>query len=73
MNDLTKRLKKIEQRISYLIHIKNTGSWGNLSGFQADCETLKKSIYDMDRESLPTSWKSLKTASPSWRNGARKA
>lgn len=52
MNDLNKRLKKIEQRISYLIHIKNTGSWGNLSGFQADCENLKKSIYDMDGESL---------------------
>ncbi|MDH3329265.1 MAG: acetyl-CoA carboxylase carboxyl transferase subunit alpha/beta [Desulfobulbaceae bacterium] len=50
MIDLTKRLKKLEQRLSYLIHIKNTNSWGNLSGFQADCEELKQSLYDMDRD-----------------------
>jgi acetyl-CoA carboxylase carboxyl transferase subunit beta len=50
MNDLAKRLKNIEQRIGYLIHIKNTSSWGNLSGFQADCEKLKKSLFDMQQE-----------------------
>ncbi|MCL7486976.1 MAG: acetyl-CoA carboxylase carboxyl transferase subunit alpha/beta [Desulfobulbaceae bacterium] len=50
MNDLAKRLKNIEQRISYLIHIKNTSNWGNLSGFQADCEKLKKSLFDMEKE-----------------------
>jgi len=50
MNDLNKKLKKIEQRIGYLIHIKNTNSWGNLAGFQADCENLKKSMFDMDRD-----------------------
>lgn len=50
MNDLTKRLKNIEQRLGYLIHIKNTDSWGNLTGFRADCEELKQSLYDMDRD-----------------------
>jgi len=50
MNDLNKRLKNLEQRLGYLIHIKNTTSWGNLSGFEADCEELKRSLYDMDRE-----------------------
>ena len=52
MNDLTKQLKKIEQRISYLIHIKGTGSWGNLSSFQADCEALKKSLFDLDKDTI---------------------
>ncbi|MDW7774613.1 MAG: carboxyl transferase domain-containing protein [Desulfobulbaceae bacterium] len=50
MNDLTKRLKNLEQRLGYLIHIKNTSSWGNLSGFQADCEELKNSLYDMETD-----------------------
>ena len=52
MNDLVKQLKKIEQRIGYLVHIKGSASWGNLSGFQSDCETLKKSLFDLDKETL---------------------
>jgi acetyl-CoA carboxylase carboxyl transferase subunit beta len=52
MNDLAKQLKKIEQRIGYLIHIKGSASWGNLTGFQADCEALKKSLFDMDKETF---------------------
>ena len=52
MNDLAKRLKNIEQRIGYLANIKNTNSWGNLSGFQADCEKLTESLFDMDKEKL---------------------
>jgi len=50
MNDLAKQLKNIEQRISYLIHIKNSSSWGNLSGFKGDCEKLKNSLFDMEKE-----------------------
>ncbi|MFZ5799051.1 MAG: carboxyl transferase domain-containing protein [Desulfobulbaceae bacterium] len=50
MNDLAKQLKKIEQRIGYLVHIKGTSSWGNLAGFQTDSETLKKSLFDLDKE-----------------------
>jgi len=50
MNDLIKQLYNIEQRLGYLVHIKNTNSWGNLSGFQTDCEHLKNSLFDMDRD-----------------------
>ena len=50
MIELTKRLQKVEQRIGYLIHIKNTDKWGNLAGFQTDCAKLKDSLYDMDRD-----------------------
>ena len=50
MNDLAKQLKNIEQRIGYLAHVKNTTSWGNLRGFQVDCEKLKDSLFDMEKE-----------------------
>ncbi len=52
MNELTKRLKALEQRLGYLINIKNTDSWGNLSSFLADCEKLNLSLYDMDRDTF---------------------
>ncbi len=50
MNDLTKRLQKIEERIGYLIHIKDSDSWGNISGIRDDCEKLRKSLFDLDRD-----------------------
>lgn len=52
MNDLAKRLKNIEQRIGYIAHIKNTDSWGNLSGFKADCEKLANSLFDLEKEEI---------------------
>jgi acetyl-CoA carboxylase carboxyl transferase subunit beta len=50
MTELTKRLHNIEQRLGYLIHIKNTDSWGNLTGFQTDFAKLRDSLYDMDED-----------------------
>ncbi|BCO07904.1 hypothetical protein GF1_02800 [Desulfolithobacter dissulfuricans] len=52
MNDLLKKLQDIEQRISCLIHIKDTDNWGNLSVFRDECEQLKNSFYDMDEDAL---------------------
>ncbi|WP_457573316.1 acetyl-CoA carboxylase carboxyl transferase subunit alpha/beta [Desulfolithobacter sp.] len=52
MNDLLKKLQDIEQRISCLIHIKDTDNWGNLSVFRDECEQLKDSFYDMDEDAL---------------------
>ena len=49
MNDLIKHLQEIDQRIGYLIHIKDTDSWGNLNNFRAEAEQLKQSIFDMDK------------------------
>jgi len=49
MNDLIKHLQDIDQRIGYLIHIKNTDNWGNLVNFRAEAEQLKQSIFDMDK------------------------
>jgi len=50
MNELLKKLQDIEQRISCLIHIKNTENWGNLSVFKKDCEDLKARFYEVDRQ-----------------------
>ncbi len=50
MNDLVKQLHTLEQRISYISHIKESDSWGNLAGFKNDCEQLKESIYDTEKD-----------------------
>lgn len=52
MNDLIKQLQAIEQRIEYLIHIKNSSTWGNLSSFGTDCARLKESIFEMERKAF---------------------
>ncbi len=61
MNDFIKRLQEVEQRIGYLVHIKNTNSWGNLSSFQADCEHLKNAMFDMSRERLAADLDKIET------------
>ncbi len=52
MKDLLKELQEIEQRISYLVHIKDTDSWGNLSGFRKDCDRLRADVYDLDSDTF---------------------
>ena len=50
MNDLIKQLQDVDQRIGYLIHIKDTDSWGNLATFRDKADQLKQSVFDMDAE-----------------------
>jgi len=52
MNDLTKQLKKLQDRLDYLVHVKGTDAWGNLAGFLADLGALRNAIYDLDPETL---------------------
>lgn len=52
MEDLRKRLLKAEERLSYLIQIKDGSDWGNLSGLLEKVETLKKSYYDYSGDAL---------------------
>lgn len=52
MKELLKKLLKIEERISYLLQIKDFTNWGNLDGFKATCDQLKQTIYDHTEESL---------------------
>lgn len=52
MNEQQKKLQKIEERISYLIQLKDFTNWGNLDGFKKNCDTLKGSVYDLSDEQL---------------------
>lgn len=52
MNELLKQLLKIEERINYLLQVKDYSNWGNLDGFKKNCDELKLSIYDLTEEEL---------------------
>ena len=52
MDDLRKRLHKTEERLNYLIRVKDSSTWGNLSGFQEKYTHLKDSFYDYEEEDL---------------------
>jgi acetyl-CoA carboxylase carboxyl transferase subunit beta len=52
MDDLRKRLHKAEERLNYLIRVKDSSTWGNLSGFQEKYTHLKDSFYDYEEEEL---------------------
>ncbi len=52
MKELLKQLLKIEERINYLLQIKDYSNWGNLDGFKKNCDQLKLSIYDHTEEKL---------------------
>jgi acetyl-CoA carboxylase carboxyl transferase subunit beta len=50
MNVLLKQLHKIEERINYLIQLKDYTNWGNLDGFKETCQKLKQTVYDHTEE-----------------------
>ncbi len=52
MNEQLKNLLKIEQRINYLMQIKDFSNWGNLDGFKETSDRLKLTIYDHTEEQL---------------------
>ncbi len=52
MNEQLKQLQKIEERINYLIQIKDYSNWGNLEGFKANCDQLKLTVYDYSEEEV---------------------
>ena len=52
MEDLRKRLFKIEERTSYLSQIKDGVEWGNLSGLREKFVGLRDRFYDYTEEQL---------------------
>ncbi|EKD39567.1 MAG: hypothetical protein ACD_75C00369G0004, partial [uncultured bacterium] len=52
MKELQKQLLKTEERINYLLQIKDYSNWGNLDGFKKNLEQIKQSIYDLTEEKL---------------------
>lgn len=59
MKELLKQLLKLEERISYLLQIKDFSNWGNLDGFKKNCEQLKQTVYDHTEEQLATEIRKL--------------
>jgi len=59
MESLRKRLLKTEERINYLIAVKDTIDWGNLSGFQEKYKHLAESFYDYSENDLATELRKL--------------
>jgi acetyl-CoA carboxylase carboxyl transferase subunit beta len=52
MKELLKQLLKIEERINYLLQVKDFSTWGNLDGFKKNCDQLKLNIYEHTEENL---------------------
>ena len=52
MKELLKQLLKIEERINYLLQVKDFSNWGNLDGFKKNCDLLKHSFYDFTEDKL---------------------
>lgn len=52
MNELLKKLLKIEERIDYLMQIKDFSNWGNLEDFKKTCDRLKTTVYDHTEEQM---------------------
>ncbi len=52
MKEQLKQLQKIDERINYLIQLKDYSNWGNLGGFKTSCERLRQSIYDFTEEQI---------------------
>jgi acetyl-CoA carboxylase carboxyl transferase subunit beta len=52
MKELQKQLLKIEERINYLLQIKDYSNWGNLDGFKQTCDQLKVTLYDHSEETF---------------------
>ncbi|MBW1635755.1 MAG: acetyl-CoA carboxylase carboxyl transferase subunit alpha/beta [Deltaproteobacteria bacterium] len=59
MNDLVKQLLKTEERINYLLQIKDHSNWGNLDGFKKNCDQLKHSLYDHTEEQFTAAIRKL--------------
>jgi len=52
MNEQLKQLQKIEERINYLIQLKDFSNWGNLDGFKTACDRLKQTVYDHSEKEI---------------------
>jgi acetyl-CoA carboxylase carboxyl transferase subunit alpha/acetyl-CoA carboxylase carboxyl transferase subunit beta len=59
MTELLKILQKIEERINYLIQIKDFTNWGNLFGFQETCTELKQNPYEYHEKQFQTEIRKL--------------
>lgn len=59
MKEQLKQLQKIEERINYLLQIKDYSNWGNLNEFKETCDNLKQSVYDYSVDQITAETRKL--------------
>ncbi|MEN8257608.1 MAG: carboxyl transferase domain-containing protein [Thermodesulfobacteriota bacterium] len=52
MQEIRKRLQKIDERINYLIQVKGSSEWGNVDSLQERFSALRDAIFDLSADSL---------------------
>ncbi|MBU0482613.1 MAG: acetyl-CoA carboxylase carboxyl transferase subunit alpha/beta [Proteobacteria bacterium] len=62
MEDLRKRLLKIEDRISYISQVKEGFEWGNLAGLRDKYNNLKENFYEFSEGELAADIRALEDA-----------
>ncbi len=62
MEDINKRLLKIEDRISYISQIKESADWGNLTGLQEKAAKIREDFYDYSEAELADEIRGLEDA-----------
>lgn len=62
MEDINKRLLKVEDRISYLAQVKDTSEWGNLGGLQEKASKIRGNFYDYSETDLVDGIRALEDA-----------
>ncbi len=62
MEDINKRLLKVEDRISYIAQVKESNEWGNLAGLQERTGKIRANFYDYSEADLIDSIRGLEDA-----------
>jgi acetyl-CoA carboxylase carboxyl transferase subunit beta len=62
MEDIRKRILKVEDRISYLSWLKEGADWGNISGLQEKLTRIRANFYDIDLADLPVEVRKIEDA-----------
>ncbi|PLX46950.1 MAG: acetyl-CoA carboxylase carboxyl transferase subunit alpha/beta [Desulfobulbaceae bacterium] len=52
MQEIRKRLLKIDERINYLIQVKGSTTWGNVDSLQRRFGEVRDALFDLSREAL---------------------
>ncbi|MDF1577813.1 MAG: acetyl-CoA carboxylase carboxyl transferase subunit alpha/beta [Desulfurivibrionaceae bacterium] len=62
MEDINKRLLKVEDRISYIAQVKEGTEWGNLAGMQEKTARIRENFYDYAESDLADQIRGLEDA-----------
>jgi len=62
MDDIRKRLLKLEERISYITQLKEGSDWGNLSGLAEKTREIGEKFFDFSEADLITEIRKLEDA-----------